>query len=354
MKLKFILIICISISISSNVLSQNKFKQIDSLVIEFAKNKQLSGSVLVKTNGKIIYQRGVGYANHELQVTNSPSTKFRLASITKQFTSMLVMMMVNDNKMKLDAVVNDYLPDYSENNGKIITIHQLLSHTSGMPHYESIPDFFKDKSRLSYTHKDFITMIGSLDLKTKPGVAFSYSSFGYYLLGYILETVTGKSYSSLLKERIIDPLELKNTGVDNHFNIILNRANGYNISPLGILNAEYRDMSTALATGDIYSTVGDLSIWDDALSKNTLLNEKLQSQIFKPNLNNYGYGWNISYKKTETDSVLIHQHSGSTNGFLSLITRIPETNSLIVILCNVVPAQLSLLNNQILAVLNKR
>ncbi len=313
-------------------------RKIDELMQHYQENDLFNGSVLVAKDGEIVYAKGFGYANHELDVENTPVTKFRIASVSKQFTSMLVMQMVAEGKMDLDATIREYIPDYPEPQGDIITIHHLLSHTSGFQHYAGIPNFTPDYSRQPWEHRDFVELFWDLDLQSEPGERYSYSSFGYYLLGYILERVSGKDFDQLLWERVLQPAGMYNTGLDDHITILKNRASGYRVRGDSLVNAVFRDMSTALATGDMYSTVTDMVLWDEALRNNTLLDEEYQSLIFTPNLSNYGYGWRINYVKfNENDSILTHSHGGSTNGFQCLSTRIPEDGYIVTVLANIRP-----------------
>lgn len=332
--------------------SQTVVQQIDELVNDYHDHNNFNGAVVVAQDGKILYAGGFGYANYELGVENTPETKFRIASVSKQFTSMLVMQMVAEGKMELQATIGDYFPGYPEPQASKVTIHHLLSHTSGFPHYAAIPGFFPDHSRQPWTHSDFVKLFWELELQSEPGERYSYSSFGYYLLGHILELVSGKDFDTLLEERILHPLGMYDTGIDDHISIMKNRANGYNHSLASLLNAEFRDMSTALATGDMYTTVNDIVIWDKALYDNTLLDDKYQSLIFTPNLSSYGYGWFIRQNEINDDlTLLTHSHSGGTNGFNCLTTRLPEEKYLITVLSNARPGPTTSITNNIINIL---
>ncbi len=336
--------------------TQTAEQQIDQLVNDYHEHNNFNGAVVVAKDGEILYAGGFGYANYELGVKNTPETKFRIASVSKQFTSMLVMQKVAEGKMDLDDPIREYIEDYPGPQGDIITIHHLLSHTSGMPHYGPFePRFSPDYSRQPWEHRDFVEVFWDFDLQFEPGEEYSYSSLGYYLLGYILEIVSGKDFDELLDERILHPLGMYNTGIDNHVSILKNRANGYNHSLASFLNAEFRDMSTALATGDMYTTVKDIVLWDKALYDNTLLDEEYQSLIFTPNLSNYGYGWFVDYRDiNDNDSILTHRHSGGTNGFNCLTTRLPEERYLITVLSNARPGPTTGITNNIINILNDR
>ena len=311
-------------------------RQIDDLMSRYGELGRFNGSVLVAEGGKVIYKGGIGYADFEWEIKNTVDTKFRIASITKQFTSLLVLQQVAEGHMDLQATIRDYLPEYPAKNGDAITIHHLLSHTSGMPHYAGIPGFFPAQSRQPYEPEEFIQLFQDLDRLFEPGTDFSYSSFGYYLLGVILERVTGQSYEELLEERICRPAGMVNTRIDDHQTLEDRRASGYDRYYQGLENASYRDMSTAFSTGALFSTVEDLYAWDRALYTDQLLDPEHKALLFRPNLDDYGYGWFVErwLPAEGMDSIMVVLHGGGTNGFNSLITRILDDQHLIVLLRN--------------------
>jgi CubicO group peptidase (beta-lactamase class C family) len=184
----FILLMSVNISFG-----QSKIEQLDELINLYTEYGQFNGSVLVAEKSEILFKMGFGLANMEWNIPNQADTKHRLGSITKQFTSMLIMQLVEQGKLKLDVPISTYLPDYPKSNGDIITIHHLLTHTSGTPNYTSFPGFFRDSSRDPYAPEDFVSVFADSTLQFKPGEKFAYSNSGYFLLGVIIEKVTGKS-----------------------------------------------------------------------------------------------------------------------------------------------------------------
>jgi CubicO group peptidase (beta-lactamase class C family) len=231
----------------------------------------------------------------------------------------------------------DYLPDYRKDTGAKVTIHNLLSHTSGIPSYTSLPGFFQNVSRNPYTVDDFIKKYASGDLEFEPGSKFVYDNSGYFLLGAIIEKVTGKPYEQVLKENIFDPAGMKNSGYDHWETIIGKRATGYSRTPGGYRTAAYLDMSLPYAAGSLYSTVEDLFLWDQALYGDKILSAKSKELMFKPNLNNYGYGFIITKATLAPPTKLavpVIQHSGGINGFNTLIVRMTNEKRLIVLLDN--------------------
>jgi len=316
--------------------AQDKAAKIDELMKLYNDYGQFNGAVLVAENGKVIYKKGLGFANMEWNTPNTTDTKFRIASLTKQFTATLILQLVEQGKIKLDGKITDYLPDYRKDTGEKVTIHQLLNHTSGIRNFGSLPEYTEKEQRNFFTVPDFVKKFASGDLEFEPGTKYSYSNSGYFLLGAIIEKVTGKSYEQVLKENIFDPLGMKNSGYDHHDAIICKRAYGYEKTLKGYKNASYLDMSIPYAAGSIYSTVEDLYLWDRALYSDKILSTKSKELMFKPYLSNYGYGIGsreISVGEPK-QKVLEHAHTGGINGFASLIVRLPGDQHFIVLLDN--------------------
>ena len=320
----------------SFALANDKAQKIDDLVNQYHKNGDYMGSVLVSENGKVIYKKAFGFANVEWKIPNTLDTKFRIASMTKQFVAMLILQMVEKGDLALDMKITDYVPEYPKPQGDIITIHHLLSNTSGIPHYGGIPSFFPRLSRQPYTSDEYMELFWELELLFEPGSQYSYSSFGYFLLGVILERVSGESFAQLLQGRIFEPLGMKNSSLNDDKSIIEKRASGYVRNLTGFENTSFRDMSTAKAAGGMLSSVEDLYLWDQALYTDKILSTKYRNLLFKPNLNNYGYGWNIRKVQVgDNKKTTMVSHSGGINGFNSLIYRFVEDNHMIVMFKNV-------------------
>lgn len=319
---------------------QSKQDQITELIATYTDYKTFNGSVLVAENGAIIYKKGFGFANMEWDIPNAPNTKHRLGSITKQFTGLLVLQLAEAGKIDLQAPITTYLPDYPSAHGDIITIHHLLTHTSGIPNYTAFPGFMEKDSRDPYTPTDFVKTFSDMELDFTPGERFSYSNSGYFLLGLIIEKMSGKSYEQMLQENIFTPLNMKDSGFDHHDTILKNRATGYEKEGGEFVNSKYLDMSIPYAAGSLYSTVEDLYLWDQALYSNTLLSKASMDLFFGEHIkamnDSYGYGWVIgseSLGNTE-ESIATISHGGGINGFNTLITRAPSDKSLIVLLNN--------------------
>ncbi|HUO17997.1 MAG TPA: serine hydrolase [Verrucomicrobiae bacterium] len=315
---------------------QNAAK-IDRLMSQYADCCAFTGTVLVSDHDRIIFKKGYGFADREWNIPNAPDVKFRIGSITKQFTSMLIMQQVAKGTIKLDAHLSDYLPYYRKDTGSKVIISELLSHTSGIPSYTDDPKFFPEIARNYYAVDDFVKKYCSGDLQFEPGTKFHYDNSGYFLLGAILEHVTGKSYETLLKENILAPVGMNDSGYDHSEEILAKRASGYQLELDGIVaNAPFLDMSLPYAAGSLYSTVEDLYKWDQALYTDRLVSDALKQRLFTPNLNNYGYGWDIRTIPADAPGggQTVISHEGGINGFNVLEVRYVGDHDLIVIFNN--------------------
>ena len=310
--------------------------EIDRLLGAYHSLGQLNGSVLVARDGKVLLSRGYGLANMEWGIANAPDTKFRLGSITKQFTSMLIMQLVAEGKLATSTTVAETLPYYRKDAGGGVTIHHLLSHTSGIPSYTSHPDFRRLVSRNPYGTQEFVTSYCSGDLEFAPGSKYRYSNSGYFILGAIVEHVTGKPYEQVLRERILAPVGMKDTGYDHWETVLPKRATGYDRVAGAFRTARYLDMSVPGAAGGLYSTVEDLLRWDRALYGDVLLPAPLKTTMFTPVRDNYAYGWRVSTEPVGPgkQARTLVSHGGGIDGFTTLITRVIEDRILVVTLNN--------------------
>lgn len=334
------LVVLLFLAISTPMRSQTKAELIDQLVARYTEYGQFNGSVLVTENAKPIFKKGYGMANFEWDIANAPNTKHRLGSVTKQFTAVLILQLVEQDKLKLDVPITTYLPDYPKASGDQITVHHLLTHTAGIPNYTSFPAFFKDQSRDYYSPADFVKIFCDLPLEFKPGERFAYSNSGYFLLGYLIEKVSGKSYAACLQDNIFNPLAMNDTGFDLSEPIIKRRAAGYEKQGDTYVNAAYIDMNLPYAAGSMYSTAEDLYLWDQALYTDKVLSAASRELMFANHVASrgsyYGYGWGISESEqiNPKAKVKITEHGGGINGFNTLISRNTTDNNLIVLLNN--------------------
>lgn len=341
--------------------NSNITNKINDLISRYTDYGKFNGSILVADKGKVIYKKGFGMANMEWDIPNQSDTKFRIASITKQFTALLIMQLVADNKLDLQATISTYLPGYPKKNADIITIHHLLTHTSGTPMFDDFVKYY-DIERNRYKPEELVKIFANGALKFNPGEKYTYSNEGYVILGVIIEKITGKSYAKVLQDKIFTPLKMLNSGYDVNQIILKNRAMGYTKGYVRnqYFNVNYVDMSIPYAAGSLYSTVEDLFIWEQALYTEKLVAKKYRDLMFDKYIpaprRHYGYGWfNGPMQIGNSDEKAeINVHSGGINGFRTIITRIPATQSSIILLSNLEGVPIYEMTNSILGILNNK
>ncbi|MEK7725319.1 MAG: serine hydrolase, partial [Acidobacteriota bacterium] len=296
-------------------------------------------------NGSPIVSKGYGMANYELNVPNTSKTVFSIASITKQFTAMAIMQLQERGKLN----VNDAICKYLENcppAWQAIMIRQLLTHTSGIPNFSSLPDWDEKLSIQPYTKTEFVKIFRDLPLQFIPGENWKYSNSAYYLLGLIIEKASGENYGDFLKKNIFAPLGMRQTQLNNPRQLKPNLARGYYWSLNSFVNAPYHDLSSSYSNGGLLSTTQDLLLWDQALYTEKLVSRKTLDEIFTPVKRDYSYGWIIE-KKFNRNST---GHSGSFNGFSSFILRFPDENLTVIILSNSDEASATKVANSLAAI----
>jgi len=317
-----------------NCRAQEVTSEIDKYLNTAVESGKFSGSILIARNGKVLLSKGYGMANRELNVPNTPQMKFRIGSLSKQFTAMAIMILQERGKLSVQDSVCKYVPDCPRGWAEI-TIHHLLTHTSGIQELLSFPDF-RQTMALPSPVAQTVERFKNKPLDFKPGTKFKYSNSGYVLLGYIIERVSGQSYEAYLKENIFEPLKMSNSGSDHNDLIIENRAAGYTKRDGVIINAPYIDMSIPTGGGSLYSTVEDLFLWDQALYTEKLITRKSLDVMFTPYTtadwgDGAAYGWFIGKNKSN------HKYMGflgGINGFAAQIMRYPDEKLLVVVLSN--------------------
>lgn len=298
----------------------------DAFVASWVRDKQFRGAVLVAKDGQPVFRKAYGRANEEWEIASTPETKFRLGSITKQFTAVAILRLAEQEKLKLTDPVKTYYPE-APAAWDAITLHHLLNHTSGIPSYTDQKDFFAAKSRLPLKPAEIVRLTQEMPLEFPPGTKYRYNNTGYILLGVVLEKVTGVSYADHLKRTIFDPLGMKDSGYDSSTAILKQRASGYR--PDG-RNADFLDMSLPYAAGSLYSTLDDLLKWDEALHADKLLQRASWETMTKPGLGDYGYGLVIR----PVEGRPAQAHGGGINGFSTFMVRVPGERLLVVALAN--------------------
>ncbi|MCL4505136.1 MAG: beta-lactamase family protein [Chloroflexi bacterium] len=305
--------------------------QIDAYLNRITADGSFSGSVLVARGGDVLLDKGYGEADREYHTPNTPQTRFLLASVSKQFTAMAILLLQDEGKLKVRDRICAYLPA-CPGAWKLVTIHQLLTHTSGIPDYMSFSDF-DSLEAMAASPVDLIQRFKYHALDFSPGSSWRYSNSGYVLLGYLIERVSGQSYAAFLQEHIFDPLRMQDSGYDPDGAIGDAMAVGYEDQS----RAEYLDMSEAYAAGGLYSSVEDLYRWSQALSSTRLISARLSAPMFRPqvavpgrNTGSYGYGWFIRQRLGRQ----VMEHTGVLDGFTTLIARFPHDNITLIVLCN--------------------
>jgi CubicO group peptidase (beta-lactamase class C family) len=295
-----------------------------------------SGAVLVAREGHVVFRSAFGDANREFAVPNTPETRFRVGSVSKQFTAAAVLHLAQQGRLKLTDPIQKYLPDWPSAWAKV-SIHHLLSHTAGLPRLTTRA--MLDVSALSLTatspfrsvHDLFVPGEELQPLDSEPGERWSYSNVGYIVLGMLVATVSEQSFCDFVTGAIFRPLGMTNSGCADASTIIVNRASGYNRVEGALINAPYVDVSFTGGAGAMYSTVDDLWRWDRALTANTLLDAAWTRTLFTAVKNEYGYGWWIQTKFNRP----VEWHGGNAPGLVSQITRYPKERLYIAILSNV-------------------
>lgn len=340
---------------------QSKAEKIEELFERYAHYGKFNGAVLVAQSGELLYEKAFGMANMEWDIANQTDTKFRIASITKQFTAMLIMQLCAEGKLDLHTPIAHYLPNYPQKNAALITVHHLLTHTAGIAEMDAFVNY-RDIERNRYTPQELMDIFAEGALEFTPASSFAYSNPGYVVLGVIIEKLRGKSYEEVLNENILQPLGMHNSGYDKHWTVLKNRASGY--SPMyergQYVNVNYVDMSVPYAAGAMYATVEDLYLWDQALYTDKLLPQAYVDSLFKPYVAAYGshyaYGWFVGDTDIGNTGETIYamSHSGGINGFRSRITRIPSSKSVVILLSNSERAPLRELTVAINAILQNK
>ncbi len=296
--------------------------------------KGFNGEILVAKGKNIFFQKAVGLASYENNLKLNIEAKYRIASITKTFTGTLIAIAQEENKLNIKDKASDYIIGLSPKFGEI-TIKQLLIHTSGLPHNEGIKNYWHTKSKLQMTPEEIITEINALDLLFKPGSKMSYSSLGYYLLSVILENAYKESFENILKNKILNKLQMTETGIVDNLKIIPQMASGYHlVSDDSLIVAPYRNYSMLKGAGDMYSNATDLLKWNNCFFSNTLLSEKTKATMIaqkdKKSGDSYEYGW-----YTNSDIPRKQYHGGGTWGYSTYTAKYPDNDISIIILSNV-------------------
>lgn len=315
---------------SDNLLTQT----IDLLIQESYKPTEPGVAVIAVKDGKTIFCKGQGMADLELSVPIETDMVFRIGSVTKQFTAIAILMLAEQGKLSLDDSVSKFLPDYPTHD-YLITVKHLLTHTSGIKSYTSIPEWIS-LWRKDFTVQELIDFFKDQPMVSEPGKRWAYNNSGYILLGAIIEKVSGQTYEQFIQQNIFGPLGMKQSFYDDPLRVIPRRVAGYDKCADGFTNAAYISMTQPYAAGALASTVDDLALWDTALYTEKLLKLEILEQahishhLLDGSPTAYGFGWMIS----EYAGHRVIEHSGGIQGFRSHTIRLPDDHVFVAVLSN--------------------
>lgn len=331
----FLLVLSVFIITSTLSLHAQRLSAgIDSLISrDFNDPNGPGGVFMVSRKGKPVYQKAIGKANLELGDNLSPENVFELGSMTKQFTAVAVLMLEQEGKLKVEDPISKYISDYP--NGEKITIHHLLTHTSGIKDFTKMKAL-SDIAQKEMTPKMMVDFFKNEPADFAPGEKFEYNNSGYVLLGYLIEIVSGERYENFIKKHIFDKAGMGRSLYASDRKVIDKRAYGYHKKESGYVNKTIISFSVPFSSGSLMSTTGDMLKWQNALNRNLLLDAKETNKAFSTyKLNNgveyaYGYGWHIR----DVESTPTREHGGSIFGFKTMAVYIPSEDIYIIGLSN--------------------
>ena len=334
---------------------------LESFIESFAHEHEFSGTILIQDGGAKTYGRAFGLADRAFNVSADANTRYRIASITKLFTSALVLQLRDEGKLDLNGAIKKYLPDFGGEGGDEITIHQLLNHTSGLPQYDTVSSYqeaFADgveQYQKPIAPDALVKRCCSGKLADKPGAKFNYNNADYFVLGRIIERLDGKSYEQALSDRILRPLGLKETGM-LHWDVIVDR-----LAPTYFFRDDTKSLINDMpvycenwyAAAGMYSTVADLLTFADALYGGRLIKPASLEKLLAPGLDEYGYGlWSYSFTR-DGKKYKVAKRPGSVMGANGVLYRLLDRNTTIILLANTNRTDLDVFAQKIADVLVK-
>ncbi|OSZ81709.1 hypothetical protein CAP35_00115 [Chitinophagaceae bacterium IBVUCB1] len=342
-------LVLISSCLSGVYAQDNRAKTIDSVLAVYNKQGMFNGAVLVTQYGRPLFAKGYGYRDVAKKIANDTNTVFQIGSITKTYTATMVLMLQEQGKLNVKDKLAKYMPDYPD--GEKITIENLLTHTSGIYNYTEDTTFANKGLFTTKSRKEMLAVFKDKLTGIEPGTTFNYSNSNYILLGYIIEDITGKPYYTALREMMLQPLGMHNTG--SNFAGLKNKykATGYfSIDDNNGIKAPLVDSSVSYAAGCIYTTVGDLMKWADAVQRAKLLRKESWIAATTEYKQHYGYGWMIG----ESLSKKSIGHNGGVHGFVSNMFMTPDDAHTVILLSNVMDNDLAPIRRNITAIVNNK
>ncbi len=325
----------------SKVDAENLRRELDAFVLSYGSNwgeaAAFSGYVHVTQGNTLLYSKSFGVSGRANGGSSDADTSYRIGSVTKQFTAAAILLLEQEGKLHVEDRIGKYLPTYPAL-GADITIHQLLSHTAGIPNYTTFEELMKERDK-ALTPLELMTSFWDKPLEFEPGSSWNYSNSGYVVLGVLIEKLSGMSYAEFMKSKLFVPAKLSRTEVGDAVGQS-NRAIGYQVKEGAIVRAENISMSVPFAAGAIRSTANDLVRWHNVLLGQSVLSESSKAKLYTPVRKGYAYGWNVK----EQEGHRIIGHGGGIDGFLTSYMRVMDEDLVVVVLSNntnVSPANIS-------------
>jgi D-alanyl-D-alanine carboxypeptidase len=324
---KWILALLFLLSAATLSCSQDLIDWTDSYIKGLAPTKHFSGVIVVERDGKALIDKSYGYAVEEWQIANSSGTKFEIASVSKQFTAAAILQLADGGKLNVEDPVSKYYPE-APASWKGMTIHHLLTHTSGLPENEW-GDFYKGMCT-TYSRAEQVKTFRDRPLGFSPGSAWKYRNTEYYLLAYIIEKLSGESYAAYLVHHIFEPLKMSHSGFATMSAVVPQMSEGYSREGGSLVRREYFDRSMETGAGGIYTTSEDMLRWNKGLDSPGILSAHALELMFTAHPpGNYGYGWFV-----ESSPRRKIYHEGGDPGFAAFEVRYPEQRVVIIVLAN--------------------
>jgi len=321
--------VLVAVSFAQEKPQSDPIARMEKIIQSYVADHKFMGSVLVARDGKTLLDKGYGFANLEWQIPDTPTTKFRIGSITKQFTAASILLLEERGKLKTDDPVKKYMPDAPAAWDKV-TIFHLLTHTSGIPSFTSFPDLPKRQLE-AMTPQQLVDWFRDKPLEFEPGTKWNYSNSGYVLLGYLIEKISGQSYADFVQQNIFTPLGMKDSGYDSNSAIIERRAAGYAPGKNGPENAGFVNMTVPLSAGGLYSTTEDLLRWEQGLFGGKLLSPASLAKMTTPFKEDYAFGLGVSSQGGHKAIT----HDGGIQGFNTSMIYYPDEKLVIEVLANI-------------------
>jgi CubicO group peptidase (beta-lactamase class C family) len=322
----FLLLLCL---FSFNLKGQNLGHNLDSMANLYAQIKDFNGAVLVAQKGNVLLEKGYGFKDVAQKTKVDANSLFQYGSVTKQFTTALIMYLQEKGKLTIEDKLSKYFPELPFADS--VTIYNLLTHTSGIYNYTNDGEFMKTEAVKPTDKEKIFVLFRNKPLEFTPGSKYNYSNSGYSLLGYIIEKASGQPYEKLMHEVILNPLGMKTAGFDFAHNHSADKTTGYNFIKDGKFEtAGIVDSSVAFSAGSLYGSVKDLYAWHQGLQKNKFLSAASWKKIYTPFLSKYGFGWQID---TVYGKPMV-QHGGGIFGYTSMFKRFPADDVVVIVLSN--------------------